>query len=182
MEYCRTPVSREDFDPYDPKTWSCEALTEFREEGVVKYLIKVLWKAEPKELYKTKRMQRQGGWLKSGTIEYFDVGREIWLTGKERKSFVRNKLEPRLHRALGSKDLSRESLYRSRFNYACFWEEADLKGYDLHHRPNFEVDVRYRDFQGATNDDPRWLEVLTRAEHAMEHEGIRGEQKLLGLM
>ena len=173
------------FDPYDDSTWHIATPTLFYEKRGVKarYLIEVRWKTNKKgDPRGIKRLKKKGGWLSSPDIKYYDLKEQRGLDGKERESFVKDKLFPRIVRQLGirEKDINNRYIKRYRFNFICYYHEATLAGLQGHHDIEANpvaaslINPAYRDSIGeewylATDDRPRNILPRTREEHNTIH-------------
>mgnify|MGYP006440502961 CR=1 FL=1 len=189
-EFCKIPPLIDSFSENDPSTWQCYSLSKFiDDDGQLTHLISVLWKTPP-IFSEIKRMSRQGGWWRSKTIQYFDCKEQKLLSGYARKEFVQRKLKSRLENSLGIEDINIKGIFRSHFNYVCFYPEANLKGFDLHHAIQeilhpyagditkcFSDDWERLSWLRGTADYPLMLEPLTRSQHRSIHENL-GEDLL----
>ena len=171
------------FDPEDKKKWYADTPCQFFEESgkAARYIILVRWWAEIDKRGFV-RMHRKRGWLGSREIRYYDRQKGDWIEGKERKEFVKNKLEPRLQKSLGIKNLSDSTIRRYRFNFACYYTGGNLCDKDGHHEimDNQTAAKRIRpDLEGlydywllATDDSPYNIVPMTPEAHNKEHEKL----------
>lgn len=168
------------FDPEDKRTWFVYTPCQFFESGgkAARYIILVRWWSEidPRGFF---RMYRTRGWLGSSEIRYYDRQEQRWLEGKERKEFVKNKLEPRLQEILGIKKLSEARIRRYRFNFGCYYTGGDLRDRDGHHNvmdnpigaDRIRKDlIGLYDYWLLATDDRTWNIIpINPEEHRSEH-------------